>query len=205
MALEGSQVQASPSTGRRIRLVDPRPFERIMVFVDGGYLRELCLEFFGNDNIKFDTLRKDLVSAFNNQEGGSFQANLIRIYYYDAIVREGHRDFKKQNEYFDRIRDTLYFSVRLGELVESSNKGFKQKGVDTIMAIDALTKAYQNQYDVAIFIAGDRDLVPLLNAIRDTGKKIFLITETSHCSPELTRSSDVPFGVQKSDVRKWLD
>ena len=56
------------------------------------------------------------------------------------------------------------------------------------MAIDALTKAYQNQYDVAIFLLGDRDFIPLVEAVKDTGKKTLMICHTDSAAPELMRA-----------------
>jgi hypothetical protein len=38
------------------RVVD-KPLERVMIFIDGGYLRKLFLDLFGDDNIDFFRLR----------------------------------------------------------------------------------------------------------------------------------------------------
>lgn len=43
------------------------------------------------------------------------------------------------------------------------------------MATDALTKAYRNQYNTAIFIVGDGDFIPLIEAVNDAGKKTICI------------------------------
>ena len=156
-------------------MIDERPFEKIMVFIDGGYLRGLLKTYCdGKDNFDVKYLRDSIVNAFNNMVEHPmqypFKANLIRIYFYDAIVEEGHPKFKEQKAYFDKL-SCQFLTLRLGELVESSNKKPKQKGVDILMAIDSLTKAQQNQYDVAVFFLGDRDFRPLIEAIKDTGKK----------------------------------
>ena len=190
---------------RSVRIVDPRPFEKIIVFVDGGYLRGLCKTYCGHDNIQVKSLRDGIVNAFNNmvEQQYPFIANLIRIYFYDAIVKEGHVDFKKQREYFDKLQ-CQFLTLRLGELVESSNKPFKQKGVDILMAIDSLTKAQQNQYDVAVFLLGDRDFKPLIEAIKDTGKKTLWIGHEKNSSPELLGSFDMGLSMSEESIRDMV-
>ena len=63
-----------------------------------------------------------------------FRGDIIRLYYYDAVVDENNNpEFGKQREYFDLIADkNPFYTVRLGKLVKSSNKGFKQKGVEYV-------------------------------------------------------------------------
>jgi len=36
---------------RYIRTKPPKPLERVMIFIDGGYLRKLFIDLFGDDNI----------------------------------------------------------------------------------------------------------------------------------------------------------
>lgn len=182
----------------------PKPFERVMVFIDGGYLRELCKKYFGHDNIDFREFRSQLIENFNKYDVNPFQADLIRIYYYDAIVEEGHPKYKAHREYFDDIEDRYSFTVRLGRLVKSSKKKFKQKGVDILMAIDALTKAYQDHYDTGFFLVGDRDFLPLIEAVKDAGKKTFCISHVPACSLDLMRCFDYRISFDKEDMKDWL-
>ena len=107
----------------RVQIIDPRPFERIMVFIDGGYLRGLCKTFCGHDNIDVKKLRDNIVNAFNNmvEQQYPFFANLIRIYFYDAIVEEGHPKFLEQKEYFGKL-SCQFLTLRLGRLVESKKR-----------------------------------------------------------------------------------
>jgi uncharacterized LabA/DUF88 family protein len=182
----------------------PKPFERVMIFIDGGYLRELCKDFFGHDNIDFKKLRLGLIQRFNNLSNYPFQANLIRIYYYDAIVDKEHSDYETQRKYFGLIDKELFYTVRLGDLVQSSKKRFKQKGVDILMAIDALAKAYENQYDLGIFIAGDRDFVPLVKAVKDAGKKTLCLAHIRNSWSELLSTFDMRLPLNEKTMKSWL-
>jgi len=143
-----------------------------MVFIDGGYLRETLMDFFGDDAIDWVALRNFFVEKFN-ELAEPFNGNLIRIYYYDGIVPSGDKDYQKQSKYFGKIRLNKQYSLRLGEAVRNGQGKLRQKGIDILLAIDALTKAYENHFDAAIFLTGDRDFLPLIKAVKDTGKKVF--------------------------------
>lgn len=180
-----------------------RPIQHVMAFIDGGYLRALCKQLYNTDKIAFERLGLKIREAFRICLVGQFQLDLIRIYYYDAIVEPTHEEYKAQKEYFDSIRAPL-FTVQLGYLIPSPKEGFRQKGVDILMAIDALTKAYRNQYDTGIFLLGDRDFIPLIKAVNDAGKKTVCIYYPPNSPKELVRSFDMSMGLGKSEIKDLL-
>ena len=80
--------------------------------------------------------------------------------------------------------------VKLGDLIKT-NKLYKQKGVDTLIAIDMITKAYLNHYDVAYLVAGDRDFVNVVKTVKNyTGKIVIRIFEPTSISQELKKAFD---------------
>lgn len=181
-----------------------KPLERTMAFIDGGYLRSLCKKLFSTENISFTMVASKIREAFSICLVGQFQPDLIRIYYYDAIVEANHPDYRVQKQYFDAIYNAPLFTVRLGNLIESQKGGFRQKGVDILMSTDVLTKAYRNQYDTGIFLMGDRDFVPLIEAVNDAGKKTVCIYYPPNTSKELLRSFDMSMGLGKSEIKDML-
>lgn len=98
----------------------------------------------------------------------------------------------------------MWYTVRFGELVKSSKEEPRQKGVDILMAIDALTKAYQNHYDTGMFLIGDRDFIPLIQAVKDTGKKTIGIYCDAHCSKELMNVFDMKIAFKPEHTRDWM-
>lgn len=180
----------------------PKPLERVMVFIDGGYLREFCKDWFGHDNLDFKKIRDNLMYRFEKLQIYPFQANLIRIYYYDAIVDENHPKYDEQRKYFDDIDTELFYTVRLGKLVESTRR-MKQKGVDVLMAIDSLTKAYQNQYETGMFVLGDGDYLHMIEAIKNAGKKTLLLCCLENTSEYLKRCFDMRITFEKRHMQEW--
>lgn len=181
-----------------------RPLKRTMAFIDGGYLRSLCMKLFDTDDIDFSRVASKIRQVFSICYERQFQLDLIRIYYYDAIVKETRPQYKAQREYFDSIYNAPLYAVRLGNLIESSKEGFRQKGVDILMATDVLTKAYRNQYDTGIFLMGDRDFVPLIEAVNDAGKETVCICYSSNTAKELERSFDMLKGLGESEIKDML-
>lgn len=142
---------------------------------------------------------------FNTYGTNPFNANLIRIYFYDAIVPKTDPDYETQDKYFKRIEGNYAFTVRLGTLTKSSRGKYRQKGVDILMAIDALTKAYQNQYETGMFLLGDADFKPLIEAVKHAGKKTLGIFYRPTCPKDLSDSFDWRIWLSKENFRGFLE
>ena len=168
------------------------PLARVMAFVDGGYLRKECLNRF-NEQINFQKLKERIMSEFNSNTNGKHDGDLVRVYYYDAIVDPDNPKFQEQTDYFDRIIATNGYEIHLGDLVPTGKDGngpLKQKGVDVSLAIDMITKAYSEQYDFAVIIAGDSDFLEVVNAVKDSGKRVFGMYFRDHIADDLYDAFD---------------
>jgi len=196
--------ELSEQLEKRFAIKPSMPFERVMVFVDGNYLRRRCGDSGGHDNISWGKLSWTFIRMFNTSLNNPFNANLIRIYYYDAIVPDGHPDRLKEKEYFDNIDRNYAFEVRLGKHVKSPKGKDRQKGVDILMAIDALTNAYQNRYETGMFMLEDADFKPLIGAVKDAGKKTIGIHVKETCPKDLALSFDVKIWLSKANFKGFL-
>jgi uncharacterized LabA/DUF88 family protein len=138
---------------------------------------------------------------------------LVRAYYYDADVdirdsRERSKESEAKHDEIDqrlsRIKQEDFYQVRLGRL--KSTKGrYKQKGVDVLLATDMVVKAYQGEYDTAVVLTGDDDLVDAIEAIKHIGKTVYGIFFVEHCSQTLRDSFDVKIPMpSKFDPKLFL-
>ncbi|MDE1852226.1 MAG: NYN domain-containing protein [Thaumarchaeota archaeon] len=140
-----------------------------MVFIDGGYLRKQLRDFFGDDSINYDLLID--VLRRDTMYGPRFP-QLVRAYYYDALPDPSEPGYQKQEEYIRKVKDNDFVEARLGR-VKRSQEGARQKGVDALIAIDMLSKAYEDHFDVAVLLAGDDDFLDLVRAVKNAGKQIY--------------------------------
>lgn len=176
---------------------------KVMVFIDGAYIRKYTKEKHGTDLLNYYNLghKLALTAAGSNP-------NLIRIYYYDALA--SMKDAEKvqdqleratvkgrttqliaeQEEYFERISKQEFVTIRLGRLVVANKETPRQKGVDILMAIDMLAAAYENQYDWAVLVAGDSDFLELVKKVKHMGVNIMGFYFKDHIAKELVNEFD---------------
>lgn len=192
---------------------------RIMIFIDGNYL-EKHISAKVDEEINYSTLGNYLRQQCN-------YGSLVRCYFYDGLpdpeqnlsylegseqtkrTDELNFQYQKKKEHFDKIAMFDYFQVRKGKAVY--NKGFdkqgkerwefRQKGVDSLIAIDMLTKAYQGHYDVGILVAGDSDFIEIVKSVKDTGVNIMGAYFQDRMPKELVYEFDRKFVLRIEELK----
>jgi uncharacterized LabA/DUF88 family protein len=51
-------------------------------------------------------------------------------------------------------------------------RGREEKGVDTRIATEMISHAWENTYDVAVVVSGDRDFVPVVEFLQTKGRNV---------------------------------
>jgi len=178
-------------------------YRRVMYFIDGEYLKCSFLELDKSVNIDYKGLPFKLIDKFFRT--GGIQGEIIRVYYYDAQCEPEEEDYHDQLEFFNRLDDIDFYETRRASLVrKGKNKGRReQKGVDVLISVDMMSKAYEDHYDIAIVIMGDRDFLPLIKSIKNlTGKRVFGVVFEGSYSQELARAFDKHWIVDTSTINK---
>ena len=167
---------------------------RVMVFVDGYYLESNLKKQWGDDiTVDYSKFRESLYSYLHLGTDRSV-TYVIRIYYYDAIEEGMLKPFEQDIKH-KLINDTEYFELRLGRLKKDGEGKPRQKGVDTLIALDMVTKAYQNHYDIAVLLAGDDDFLDVVRAVKNAGKQVFGFYFDKLTSQELKNSFDMKLSI----------
>jgi uncharacterized LabA/DUF88 family protein len=174
-----------------------------MVFIDGGYLRKALRDLFGRDDFNFAGFSTELL--VHQADWRSHWGEVQRTYFYDALISlsDDADMHAKQTAYFDRISMMEGCEVKLGTLVNGKD-GLRQKGVDTLLAIDMVSKAYTNQYEVAILVSGDSDLEPVVRAVKETGKRVCGAFVTGSAAEHLVRQFDKRLELKRERLSKYL-
>ena len=140
--------------------------DRVMIFIDGSNLYHSLKGHFRRTDIDIGKFGHRILE----------KRQLIRIYYYNAIVgrREEPERYQNQQAFFASVGAIPYCELRLGRLVYINwpNAPPYEKGVDIQLTTDLLTHSFKNNYDVAILVAGDSDYVGALQAVKDNGKHV---------------------------------
>ena len=98
--------------------------------------------------------------------GQNLQIRLIRRYYYTSAPR----DEVYRNEVIDKLKGMRIEDVKVFK--KSRTRGSKR--VDISLTTDMLLHAFNKNYEVAILITGDEDFVPVVDAVKATGRNVIV-------------------------------
>ena len=201
----------------------------IMIFIDGGYLRKNVKNLVDNDDINYQILASFLrdngmldtrfaahvirIYYYDGIASIKDVNNLNQETEEDMQVIRSAGDMlsdkeQKQEEYVQKIKDLELYEVRLGRHVLSTaggienkkNWGWRQKGVDSLIAIDMITKGFEGQYNTAILLAGDADFVEIVNSVKNLGANVVGAFFPSHISQDLEFSLDKKIELREGDL-----
>lgn len=162
-------------------------------------MRKQLKDTFGDDKINWNPFIQSLKDSTAH---GPRAPLLIRAYYYDASFKQEDKMNLEDLDYMKKVRDNDFVEVRLGRLKTDHSGARRQKGVDTLIAIDMVSMAYENQYDVAVLLAGDDDFLDVVKAVKNAGKNVYGAFFLGHVSEELQYEFDSRFFLDKGKLEK---
>lgn len=162
------------------------------VFIDGGYLRALGKKLHGKlvdpAHLGSTLVKSGQIQswAYNPLQGTN--TFLGRINYYDALPDQSQLSQDTEN-YLKAIE--LQNDVHLGfGALRGHQRKMRQKGVDTLLAVDMLVGAFSSLFDVVILVAGDADFVPVIEETRRRGIMVAVAGVQDSVSEDLRRVAD---------------
>ncbi|MBI2630241.1 NYN domain-containing protein [Candidatus Pacearchaeota archaeon] len=166
--------------------------ERVAIFIDGSNLYH-SLKRFNTPKINF----KKLINILSGER------LLVSVFYYNAPldITLNPEKYWKQQKFFNQLREIPKFNVVLSKLRKyMKNKeviAYEVKGDDVHLAVDIVSGAYENLYDVAIIVSGDEDFVPAIDKIKQLNKKVENAYFIGSSSAALKNISDSSICVNK--------
>ncbi|MCX5848343.1 MAG: NYN domain-containing protein [Deltaproteobacteria bacterium] len=167
---------------------------RVMIFVDGENLSIRFKSFIDNEKLekleKHIGYEKDIYvwSPFLNLSNHNICA-IVRIFYYTSL--KGDDD--KIRSIFDALKSLGVTDPKIFKKKPNN----KTKRVDITLATDMLSNAYNNNFDIAILVAGDEDYIPLVQELKHCGKQISLWFLEDGLSQSLKRECDHFFDMKQ--------
>ncbi|RLE44940.1 hypothetical protein DRJ22_05250 [Candidatus Woesearchaeota archaeon] len=146
--------------------------DRLMIFTDAEYVIQ-SLRNLNNNNQKRVGLNK--INWNNIFQWITGSKRLIRVYYYScALDKDANlKTHNEQKEYLNNLKESIpNLEIKLGRLEKIGNS-WVQKGVDVMLAVDMVSKASKNHYDIAALITGDSDFADLISVVKNEyGKQV---------------------------------
>jgi len=98
---------------------------------------------------------------------------IIRIYYYDAPLRQewDQKRYSYQQQFFQRLRSQNNIELRLGRL-QGRYPNIVEKGVDVMLSVDLIRFARNDSFDCGILLTADADYIPAIQLVKDMGKTV---------------------------------
>lgn len=151
--------------------------ERIIVYIDGFNLY-FGMKQAGFDNFKWLNIRSLAESLLKPGQ------EIVGIKYFTSRVSNNPDKQKRQSTYIEAL-ETVGIKIYYGhyqldaiECRRCSNvwANYNEKMTDVNIATQMLVDAYQDNYDMAMLISGDSDLVPPIMAIHENfgQKRVFV-------------------------------
>ncbi|MAT55846.1 MAG: hypothetical protein CMN32_15320 [Saprospirales bacterium] len=191
---------------------------KVMIFMDGSWLYS-TVRFLGEDfQIDYGKLPVVLAKLLGRKMGG-IPVDIVRTYMFgsNAINYQNSDEemVKRRKVFYDILREEYGYQVevfpvdyrgrRLRKKDRHPDDDFtpEEKSVDVALSANMLYYAALNSYDIALFLGGSRDYVPLLQKVRLLGKRVAIASIKGSCAFELLDNKDSKH-VRDFDVI-WLD
>lgn len=174
---------------------------KVAVFIDGsnfyGKLKEL--------NIKH-TSKFDFIGFAQNLTKGK---SLTYIGYYVGQVRKEKGNAKSellyanQQKLFAHLQKTIPQIKIIRGHIQNYNGIYKEKGVDVRIALDLFRLAIENQYDKAVLLSSDSDLIPAVRMVQARGKEIEYIGFSHNTSMALIKECKAKRLLTSDDINPF--
>lgn len=150
--------------------------KRAMLFVDAQNLINGAASY-DDEGFNYD------VNKLVGELTGGY--DLIRGYWFDSY-KPGKLD---QKQGFYTFLQTNGFRVETVEL-SGSEGDYKEKEADIRLATELIARGFNDSYDVAVVITGDKDFLRAVQYVQDQGKVVKVAAFDHTMSGDLRRTAD---------------
>ena len=156
---------------------------RLAIFIDGGYIDAIARREAG---VRVDLQKLVTQVAGRVQTQNAEALDLFRSFYYtcppyqhDPPSPEDRERARKFSGFRNALERLPRFEVRLGRLQrtgvrDDGSPAYGQKQVDLLLGLDIALLSGKQQITHAALVAGDRDFVPALVAVKREGVSAWL-------------------------------
>jgi len=143
--------------------------KKTCLFIDGSNFYHNLKDFWRTPLLDFsifpNAIRQEISSKLQED------VELIRTYYYIAPAnRKGDpKTAMTEQKFFDYLRRLPKFEVKLGRL-EPRRGTWVEKEVDVTLAVDMISFARKNIYDIGVLVSDDGDYRSVLHEVKEMGK-----------------------------------
>ncbi len=124
-------------------------------------------------------IKDDIEKAKNDEEKNDLQ----------KLFEKTKNRTESQRNLLDKLRNFNFFELRTYPLKYSKGQIF-QKGVDVQLAVDLVSHAFRDNFDIAVVCSGDIDLLESLKIVKSLGKIVVLMSHPKITAKALRAEAD---------------
>jgi uncharacterized LabA/DUF88 family protein len=170
--------------------------QRVMCFIDSSNLFSHLRDAFGSGKYRQERLCEMLAGPERTLVGWRFYAAMLPVPESD---RQTSR-YEAQRRFFDLIRSQPRATLVLGRFLvegEPPHQRLREKGVDVRIALDMVWLAARDDFDAAILMSGDEDLVPAVEAVRELEKRVEVALPAGAQAYHLKAAADADVTIER--------
>ena len=154
--------------------------DRVCIFIDGSNFYHALKEAGLSVKVDFGKLSVRLTGPDRRHvHTYYYNAPLIRPRRDDPQLAEKERRCRSQQRFFNALRFIPNLTFKRGWLRRLPDGGHVEKGVDVMLAVDMLTLAVKDRYDVAILVSSDADYKHAVEAVKFEAGKVVELHQVS--------------------------
>jgi uncharacterized LabA/DUF88 family protein len=163
---------------------------RIGVFYDGSFFTYAQYHFYAERKLgwltfqPFHTLVEDFI---REKEQGFSVYRVVYAGWYQGLFTSTQSNEKQLHSQRNRDIDMMHAGID-PKYVPMSQQTQREKGVDVLLAIDALQVGMEGKIDIAVLVTGDGDLVPLTRALMKHGIRVGVVYFDYESKPQNRKS-----------------
>jgi uncharacterized LabA/DUF88 family protein len=144
----------------------PRP-PKLEIFVDGSNFNAALVRESIGHSVDPNLLAIRLSRGFH----------FVKLRYYTSPLADvGGEAYRRQERFFDELRRSRRIELVLGRHEPRRDRAGRryhvEKETDVNLAVDMVSGAYEDRFDVAMLVAGDTDYVRAIRAVQARGKRV---------------------------------
>jgi uncharacterized LabA/DUF88 family protein len=138
---------------------------------------------------------------------------LVAVKYFTARVRQDKAKIRRQATYLQALEEIGGITIHYGRYQRRSKEchqchaawnEYEEKMSDVKLATELLRDAFKDEFETALIITGDGDLVPPIAAVKEEfpDKKVVIVFPPERDNPRLTEVADESFRLGRGRLAK---
>ncbi len=153
-----------------------KPFLKIGVFYDGSHFNYAQNFFFHTRKLgwlSYQPFQQMIENIIREHEQGYNNYKVVYAGWYQGSYHEKHATEAQLRTENKRFHDRMHSGIETKSIPMSESIG--EKGIDIVMAIDALQTGLKGKIDVAVLVTADGDFVPLCRELMKNGIRVMAV------------------------------